>query len=814
MSALATARNARTAKEYSNAQTAVAEAQDGDTIEVSPGDLIFNRNCGTARSFGAACHFAIHNSITLKAQDPMKRPVMRPEYPRAGNTGGIDADGITIGAPFDLGGKKLDVSIDGFVIERLGYIYAVDSAIVLRSNRSRGWPGAVTIRDVAARDCTGGIKGTCDSLVLEDIECSDCGDGSGKEHNFYVGGELVVARRVHSFRTRTGLDGHLFKDRGRKTIIEHSLFDNRHGDASALVQIANGGELIMRATTLIQGAKTSNGKGMIWYGDEGDRNYNDETRDAWLAYWGTWIHSYDIQDCTFIDYLGNSVLMYFSAATPRRVAQIFKRNKYPTKSVPPPDTSPDNTPVDRRVRPPVTDWPAWRKALALNTLTDISPPGNTAASAYKAAGYYLPGWEGDASTDLSAWACGIIAPALGKWGGLVCGMNGHARQPASTIHHFDLDTARWVKPIRPPQIHRQVAPDYLPPPPDAECWYNTKGDLPQLTGADLVQPRTTPFSAGPYSYKYWPMKFGCRYDTNVGAAMRYDALAVIPEALGGEPAGTLVFIAPILAHTHSMSGSETVHSWRYGLSTKTHPPHSVNIMPYQARGYPSNTALSLKHKKVFASSDSYPNMGVYDPLTNAHSYIAVNSATTAYPIEGSAIITEGHTEHLYIALGSARGNGNMCFYVVDLDRAVVSAGKSWAVQNKTSTNDGGLVDQRIKVLTGVNFQQRGSLAWSRARQKLIFFQPGPNGGRAGQPLAFTLHVITVPTGATNGVPNWQTQDWVVTSPQLTLAPGVWGVYAGGVATCYKRFSYSDALDCAIYAGAPESAPVQAIKLFD
>jgi hypothetical protein len=59
------------------------------------------------------------------------------------------------------------------------------------------------------------------------------------------------------------------------------------------------------------------------------------------------------------------------------------------------------------------------------------------------------------------------------------------------------------------------------------------------------------------------------------------------------------------------------------------------------------------------------------------------------------------------------------------------------------------------------------------------------------------------------MPNWQTQPWTVTSPQLSLGPNTTKVSAGSVANGYKRFSWSNALDCAIWVGNPTDDPVQA-----
>jgi hypothetical protein len=144
-----------------------------------------------------------------------------------------------------------------------------------------------------------------------------------------------------------------------------------------------------------------------------------------------------------------------------------------------------------------------------------------------------------------------------------------------------------------------------------------------------------------------------------------------------------------------------------------------------------------------------------------------------------------------------------------------SDAKSWAIMNAGSLNVD-VANHRVALLEpAVDFggPTWGSVAWARDRQCLILFQGPPNGGADGDPASYTIHVVTIPTGITNGTPNWKTQPWVVEQPELALGPNTTRIHAGVAAAGYKRFSWSDRLDCAIWVGAPESSPVQAIRLW-
>ena len=127
----------------------------------------------------------------------------------------------------------------------------------------------------------------------------------------------------------------------------------------------------------------------------------------------------------------------------------------------------------QRIPDPGGAQPAWRSAMTLGAVANIST--NIPAVPFRAAGYDVDPYRGDSedwSYNLSAWGAGTYNPYVGKYGSLIAGADGHENQASATLHCFDLETATWLTPIGAPQIHRCVAPNYLPPPAGWEYFYN------------------------------------------------------------------------------------------------------------------------------------------------------------------------------------------------------------------------------------------------------------------------------------------------------------------------------------------------------
>jgi len=520
----------------------------------------------------------------------------------------------------------------------------------------------------------------------------------------------------------------------------------------------------------------------------------------------------------------------------------------------------------------VVSLPAWRTALAPNTLADITADGSTQSSAFVAAGYDIPGWggdRGDAYFNYTAWAGGVLCPDLGQWGSMVIGSNGHEAGPASTLSRFDLGLAKWMPPIGAPQIHRQVAPSYVAPPVDTEFWYNpdkvgvvdkTNYTYGGLTGLDAVDneyvatgiPVTTPFAVGASSFKGWPLQFGMRAQTNAAMSMRYDMMCYIPPGFGGEVAGSIVF-GPWSARwsygPEALLGRCPLWVFTFGNTSQNWISHSTTVIdPAGSPASVGHTAFSEKYGKMYMFGWT-DNPGTYDPITRVPSHVVVNQrystrTFTAYVGDAcTAIITHGHQAHLLITLGFDNLSQQFCLWAADLDLVQTWNGvpinnqtdgepAAWAIMNSNATG-ADFPHQRVALLNPplvrVNNTPPPSVAWSRTRQKLIIWSPPPgrqqsfglNGNITVAPLASHLvQTVTIPTGfdgnpnATSGaVANWKTQPWVTTNPTIALAAGTAGVHTGSIGSMYKRFSWTDALDCAVVVGAPETKPVQALRIW-
>lgn len=89
---------------------------------------------------------------------------------------------------------------------------------------------------------------------------------NGQAHGIYVGGgELYI---VDSFFLASKSEGMEIKSRAQKTVVERTTVASLDGVDSRLLDIPNGGVLVVRDSVLQQGEQTSNGD-MIGYGLEG-----------------------------------------------------------------------------------------------------------------------------------------------------------------------------------------------------------------------------------------------------------------------------------------------------------------------------------------------------------------------------------------------------------------------------------------------------------------------------------------------------------------------------------------------------------------
>jgi hypothetical protein len=95
----------------------------------------------------------------------------------------------------------------------------------------------------------------------------------GRAHAIYVGGGILTIQDSQFLSSRD--EGHEIKSRAKETFIERTIIASLNGKDSRLIDIPNGGILMISDSVLQQGNKTSNWN-LIGFGQEGYKyKYND-----------------------------------------------------------------------------------------------------------------------------------------------------------------------------------------------------------------------------------------------------------------------------------------------------------------------------------------------------------------------------------------------------------------------------------------------------------------------------------------------------------------------------------------------------------
>ena len=133
----------------------------------------------------------------------------------------------------------------------------------------------LTLRNVYFHDSEQGLITSLiasGSVLIEDSRFERLGR-NGRAHGIYVNelDELTV-RRTHVLSTKD--EGHGVKSRAVKTVIEDSVIASVGGDDSRLIDISNGGEVIIRNNVLQEGPNSVN-YNLIGVGLEGIKHANN-----------------------------------------------------------------------------------------------------------------------------------------------------------------------------------------------------------------------------------------------------------------------------------------------------------------------------------------------------------------------------------------------------------------------------------------------------------------------------------------------------------------------------------------------------------
>jgi len=115
----------------------------------------------------------------------------------------------------------------------------------------------------------GGFKGA--TITIKDSEFvknGTCANSGGCAHGIYIGD--VDLLHIENSKFSETKEGHHIKSRAERTeVIGCQISDGDTGTASYLIQIPNGGSVVVRDTTLEKGPKAENHSAAIIIGDEG-----------------------------------------------------------------------------------------------------------------------------------------------------------------------------------------------------------------------------------------------------------------------------------------------------------------------------------------------------------------------------------------------------------------------------------------------------------------------------------------------------------------------------------------------------------------
>lgn len=261
-------------------QQALSQAQDGDTLELMPGDykggvVIENRK------------------LTLRGMG--KRPEVKGE-------GKVGSD------------KALWTVRGGEVtIENIAFTGARSSDGEGAGVRMEG--GKLTVRLCMFHDDEYGLMTTSVESAELTIENSEFGMApkvvGGLYHLLNVGriGKLVVT----GSRFQQGFEGHLIKTRARESLIAYNfIHDGQRGGASYEIDIANGGVATVIGNVIGQGADTQNPV-VVAYGAQGrawDKNmlalsHNTLINYGWMPAWFLRVFSDRLPESTEIFAVNN-----------------------------------------------------------------------------------------------------------------------------------------------------------------------------------------------------------------------------------------------------------------------------------------------------------------------------------------------------------------------------------------------------------------------------------------------------------------------------------------------------------------------------
>lgn len=298
----AVAQNMRTGIRYGfgqpgnriNIQRAIEAAQDGDELQISPG-AIYIPGSGDGSTYLEGAMLAVYKGLTIRNIPGRGRWYLAPKgVPYLDGLSGLvirePSQTYSNAGDSSTANPRKTILIEGFDFFNWGR-NGDDLGVKVRSGTGSwaNYHASVTFRNFKVgklpfHPSASGFGGAAENLTFDDGVAYDTGDGinasPGNDHNFYVFARNLAMRGVASLRTRSSqfpfsqnntMDGHNAKLTFNNAVIEGCAFVcGPEGDSSILVQCKGGGNLVLRGSLLISGARSQTATGGLVYEKEGN----------------------------------------------------------------------------------------------------------------------------------------------------------------------------------------------------------------------------------------------------------------------------------------------------------------------------------------------------------------------------------------------------------------------------------------------------------------------------------------------------------------------------------------------------------------
>lgn len=221
---------------FSMPSTAAAVAQSGDVIRIAPGNY---EDCAVWRADGIVIEGADPERVVIGNRTCVGKGV----FVIAGNNVVVRGVTLTGARSADANGAGIRAEGINLTVERVRFLSNENGILAAGVRR-----GALTVRDSTFIG-----NGSCEK---------DCA------HAIYTGPlELLRVERSRFVATRAG---HHVKSRAYRTeVIDSDIEDGPDGTASYLIDVPNGGAVLLRGNRLVKGPRSGNRSTAISIGAEG-----------------------------------------------------------------------------------------------------------------------------------------------------------------------------------------------------------------------------------------------------------------------------------------------------------------------------------------------------------------------------------------------------------------------------------------------------------------------------------------------------------------------------------------------------------------